>query len=182
MVEAREPKAANKRGSARLSAVQALYQMDIGGTGLTEVVAEYENFRLGREIDGETYRDADPGWFRGIVGGVARDQRQIDPIIHQALTENWPLSRIDSILRAILRAAVFELINRKDVDARVVVSEYVEVTKAFFEGDEPKMVNGVIDKIARQLRDGELDPKAIAPDVPTADDQQATEDASELES
>ena len=169
----REHKAANKRGSARLSAVQALYQMDIGGTGLTEVVAEYENFRLGREIDGETYRDADAGWFRGIVGGVARDQRQIDPIIHRALTANWPLSRIDSILRAILRAAVFELIERKDVDARVVVSEYVEVTKAFFEGDEPKMVNGVIDKIARQLREGELDPNSIvcAPQV--------TEDASE---
>lgn len=152
-------KSANKRGSARLSAVQALYQMDIGGVGLTEVVAEYENFRLGREIDGETYLDADVSWFRGIVGGVVKDQKQIDPLIHQALTDDWPLSRIDSTLRATLRAAVFELTKRTDVDARVVVSEYVEVAKAFFDADEPKMVNGVLDRIARRLRAGELDAK-----------------------
>ncbi len=152
-------KPANKRGAARLAAVQALYQMDIGGTGLTEIVAEYENFRLGREIDGETYLDADASWFRGIVGGVVRDQKKIDPIIHNALTADWPLSRIDSTLRATLRAAVFELQNRRDVDARVIVSEYVEVAKAFFEGDESKMVNGVLDRISRQVREGELDPK-----------------------
>lgn len=156
----RQAKPANKRGSARLSAVQALYQMDIGGVGLTAVVAEYENFRLGREIDGETYLDADVSWFRGIVGGVVKDQKTIDPVIHQSLTKDWPLSRIDSILRAILRAAVFELTNRKDVDARVVVTEYVEVAKAFFDGDEPKMINGVLDRVARQTRDGEMDSKA----------------------
>ena len=156
----RQSKPANKRGSARLSAVQALYQMDVGGVGLTEVVAEYENFRLGREIDGETYLQADPSWFRGIVGGVVKEQKSIDPLIHKALTDDWPLSRIDSTLRATLRAAVFELTNRRDVDARVVVSEYVEVAKAFFDGDEAKMVNGVLDRVARKLRAGELDEKA----------------------
>ncbi|MFD0915607.1 transcription antitermination factor NusB [Pseudahrensia aquimaris] len=171
-------KPANKRGAARLSAVQALYQMDVGGSGVTEVVAEYENFRLGHEIDGETYLDADASWFRGIVGGVYKQQREIDPIIHQALTDDWPLSRIDSTLRAVLRAAVFELKNRADVGARVIVSEYVEVAKAFFDGDEPKMVNGVLDKIARQFREGELDAKttAIEPveegDAPASDDPQ----------
>lgn len=154
-------KPANKRGAARLSAVQALYQMDIGGAGLTETVAEYENFRLGREMDGEKYLAADAGWFRGIVGGVYRDQKSIDPIIHGALTDDWPLSRIDSTLRATLRAAVFELINRKDVGAKVIISEYVEVAKAFFDGDEPRMVNGVLDKIARQLREDELDKKPV---------------------
>ena len=163
MSDPKHSKPANKRGSARLSAVQALYQMDIGGVGLTEVVAEYENFRLGREIDGETYRDADVSWFRGIVGGVVKDQKSIDPMIHQALTDDWPLSRIDSTLRATLRAAVFELTKRRDVDARVVVSEYVEVAKAFFENDEPKMVNGVLDRIARKIRDGELDVKDAEP-------------------
>lgn len=152
-------KAANKRGAARLSAVQALYQMEIGGTGLAETVAEYENFRLGREVDGETYLAADAGWFRSIVGGVVRDQAVIDPTIHEALTDDWPLSRIDSTLRAILRSAVFELKNRPDVSARVIVSEYVEVAKAFFDADEPKMVNGVLDRIARDLRPGELDAK-----------------------
>ena len=171
-------KPANKRGAARLSAVQALYQMDIGGAGLTEVVAEYENFRLGGEIDGEQYLDADPSWFRGVVAGVVRDQKSIDPIIHKSLTDDWPLSRIDSILRAILRAAVFELINRADVGARVIVSEYVEVTKAFFEGDESKMVNGVLDRIGRNLREGELDPKSEAETpVETADDADASGEA-----
>ena len=151
-----EQKPANQRGVARLSAVQALYQMDVGGVGLTEVVAEYENFRLGREMDGDVYRDADASWFRGIVGGVVRDQKKIDPIIHQALNDDWPLSRIDSTLRAILRAAVFEFSSRSDVSARVIVSEYVEVAKAFFDGEEPKMVNAVLDKIGRDIRDGEL--------------------------
>lgn len=170
----RGSKPANKRGAARLSAVQALYQMDIGGAGLTEVVAEYENFRLGQEIDGDTYIEADPSWFRGIVGGVVRDQKRIDPIIHHALTDDWPLARIDPTLRAVLRAAVFELTKRSDVSARVVVSEYVEVAKAFFEGDEPKMVNGVLDKVGRQLREGELDEKAL-PDIPQDVDQPLTD-------
>ena len=149
-------KPANKRGAARLSAVQALYQMDVGGAGLSETVAEYENFRLGREVDGEKYLEADAGWFRGIVGGVFKDQKTIDPIVHSALTDDWPLSRIDATLRAVLRAGVFELHNRSDVDAKVIITEYVEVAKAFFEGDEPKMVNGVLDRIARRLRDGEV--------------------------
>jgi N utilization substance protein B len=159
---------ANKRGAARLSAVQALYQMDIGGVGLSEVVAEYENFRLGKEVDGEMYLAADISWFRGIVGGVVKDQKTIDPVIHAALTNDWPLSRIDSTLRAILRAAVFELTKRRDVDARVVVSEYVEVAKAFFERDEPKMVNGVLDSVARDLRPDEFTPKNL-PSEPEVD-------------
>ncbi|MEL6967215.1 MAG: transcription antitermination factor NusB [Pseudomonadota bacterium] len=159
-------KPANKRGTARLAAVQALYQMDIGGTGVTETVAEYENFRLGREVDGDTYLAADAAWFRGIVGGVVDEQKTIDPMIHSALRADWPLSRLDSTLRAILRAAVFELRRRPDVNARVIVSEYVEITKAFFDADEPKMVNAVIDAVARKVRSDELDPKAepIAPE------------------
>ncbi|MEM8750928.1 MAG: transcription antitermination factor NusB [Pseudomonadota bacterium] len=163
MADHTSPKPANKRGSARLSAVQALYQMDIAGVGLTEIVAEYENFRLGREIDGETYLNADPAWFRSIVGGVVRDQKKIDPVINAALPASWPLSRIDSTLRAVLRAGVFELNDRKDVSARVVVSEYVEVAKAFFDGEEPRMINGVLDHIARDVRPGEMAPKQNNP-------------------
>ena len=166
-------KAANKRGSARLSAVQALYQLDISGASVTETVAEYENFRLGREVDGETYLEADAAWFRGIVGGVFRDQKQIDPVIHQALTADWPLSRIDATLRAILRAGVFELMNRKDVDAKVVLSEYVEVAKAFFEADEPKMVNGVLNNVARRIRAGELPEESAAAELGHDDAKQA---------
>lgn len=143
---------ANKRGAARLAAVQALYQMDVAGSGLLETTAEYEAFRLGKEVDGLLYREADPQWFRAILSGVVEDQRTIDPTIRQALTEDWPLSRLDSTLRAILRAGVFELTRRDDVPVAVVVSEYVDIAKAFYEEDEPKLVNAVLDRVARKVR------------------------------
>jgi len=145
-------KPANQRGAARLAAVQALYQMDIGGSGVLEIVAEYETHRLGQEIDGDTYLKADPSWFRSIVSGVVRDQRQLDPLIGTALQDDWALSRLDSTVRAILRAGTFELKERKDVPIAVIVTEYVEIAKAFFEDEEPKLVNAVLDRIAKQLR------------------------------
>jgi N utilization substance protein B len=145
-------KPANQRGAARLAAVQALYQMDIGGTGVLEIVAEYEEHRLGQEIDGDTYLKADPSWFRSIVAGVVRDQVKIDPLIRSALQESWPLSRLDSTLRAILRAGTFEITERKDVPVPVIVTEYVEIAQAFFEGEEPKIVNAVLDRLAKQIR------------------------------
>ncbi|MBW6420462.1 transcription antitermination factor NusB [Rhizobium sp. XQZ8] len=145
-------KPANQRGAARLAAVQALYQMDIGGTGVLEVVAEYEAHRLGQELDGDTYLKADPSWFRSIVSGVVRDQTKIDPVIRSSLEESWPLSRLDSTLRAILRAGTFEVMERKDVPVAVIVTEYVEIARAFFEEDEPRIVNAVLDRIAKQVR------------------------------
>ena len=145
-------KPANQRGAARLAAVQALYQMDIGGTGVLEVVAEYEQHRLGQELDGDTYLKADPSWFRSIVSGVVRDQQKIDPLVRSSLQEGWPLSRLDSTLRAILRAGTFEVLERKDVPIPVIVTEYVEIAQAFFDGEEPKIVNAVLDRIAKQIR------------------------------
>ena len=156
----RKPNIANKRGAARLAAVQALYQMDLTEGRLLDIVNEYENLRLGQEVDGDTYVEADAGWFRGIVSGVVAEQKSIDPVIHAALTPDWPLSRIDTLLRAVLRAGVFELRSRKDVPARVIITEYVDVAKAFYEEDEPKMVNGVLDTVARKLRPSEVAQKA----------------------
>ncbi|AHK43963.1 N utilization substance protein B [Ensifer adhaerens OV14] len=132
--------------------MQALYQMDIGGTGVLEVVAEYEMHRLGQELDGDTYLKADASWFRSIVAGVVRDQRKLDPLIGSALQDDWALSRLDSTVRAILRAGTFEMLERKDVPVAVIVTEYVEIAKAFFGDDEPKLVNAVLDRIARQVR------------------------------
>lgn len=146
------PRRANKRGAARLAAVQALYQMDVAGTGVMEITAEYEAYRLGQEVDGEQYLDADPQWFRAIISGVVQEQRQLDPLIRQRLPEDWPLSRIDSTLRAILRAGLWEIKNRKDVPIAVIISEYVDIAKAFFEGDEPRLVNAVLDRMAKELR------------------------------
>ncbi|UIK19098.1 transcription antitermination factor NusB [Rhizobium leguminosarum] len=148
----RPVKTANQRGAARLAAVQALYQMDVGGTGVLEIVAEYEAHRLGQEIDGETYLKADAAWFRSIVSGVVRDQVRLDPLIAAALQDDWALSRLDSTVRAILRAGVFEITDRKDVPVAVIVTEYVEIAQAFFDEDEPKLVNAVLDRIAKQVR------------------------------
>ena len=143
---------ANKRGAARLAAAQALYQMEVGGTGLMETVAEYEAHRLGGNIDGETYRDADAAWFRDIVSGVVRGQKELDPLIHASLPSDWPLARLDTTLRAILRAGTYELSHRKDVPVAVIVSEYIDVAKAFYADDEPGLVNAVLDRIARSER------------------------------
>ncbi|MAS03118.1 MAG: transcription antitermination factor NusB [Ahrensia sp.] len=149
------PKPANKRGAARLAAVQALYQMDVSGGGVLETAAEYETFRLGKEIDGVQYREADAAWFRSILSGVVGRQKQLDPMIRNALTDDWPLSRLDSTLRAILRAGVFELTTIKDLPPAVAISEYVDIARAFYEdGEEPRLVNAVLDRIAKDRKAG----------------------------
>jgi N utilization substance protein B len=117
-----------------------------------EVVAEYETHRLGQELDGETYLKADASWFRSIVSGVVREQVRLDPLIGSALQDDWALSRLDSTVRAILRAGTFEILDRKDVPVPVIVTEYVEIAHAFFDEDEPKLVNAVLDRIAKQVR------------------------------
>ncbi len=143
---------ANKRGAARLAAVQALYQMDVAGVGILDVVHEYETYRLGQEVDGNQYLEADAQWFRAIVAGVVDNQKTLDPIIHASLTDDWPLDRLDATLRGILRAGAFEVTLRKDVPTAVAINEYVDIAKAFFEGEEPKLVNAVLDRIAKKNR------------------------------
>jgi N utilization substance protein B len=154
--EHRAPRQANQRGAARLAAVQALYQMDLSGTTLPDVIAEFETYRLGKEVDGDQYRIADAAFFRDIVTGVVREQMALDPAIDRTLAQGWPLTRIDATLRAILRCGAFELANRPDVPARVVITEYVDVARAFFEDDAPGVVNAVLDQLARTLRPGDF--------------------------
>ena len=155
---ARESRKANKRGAARLAAVQALYQMDLAGTGLNEILAEFESHWLGGEVEGEQYRPAEASFFRDIVGGVVREQSRLDRRIDDALSRGWPLKRIQTVLRAVLRAGAYELAYRADVPARTVVSEYVDIAGAFVDADETGMVNAVLDQLAHQLRAGEFDP------------------------
>jgi N utilization substance protein B len=147
---------ANRRGAARLAAVQALYQMDIAGAGINDVFAEFESHWIGNEVEGDQYLPAEAAFFRDVVAGVVRDQAKLDPIIDDALQKGWPLKRIDAILRAVLRAGSYELEHRADIPARVVVSEYVDVAHAFVEKDETGMVNAVLDQIARHFRSGEF--------------------------
>jgi N utilization substance protein B len=143
---------ANRRGAARLAAVQALYQMEIAGTGLNDIVAEFESHWMGRELEGAQYLPVEAAFFRDIVSGVLREQRSLDPLIDDTLARGWPLKRIDAILRAVLRAGAYELGHRSDVPARVAVSEYVDVADAFVDGEETGMVNAVLDQIARRYR------------------------------
>ena len=150
-------KKANRRGAARLAAVQALYQMDIAGAGINDIFAEFESHWLGGEVEGDKYLPAEAAFFRDIVSGVVRDQTRLDPLIDEALQKSWPLQRIDAILRAVLRAGSYELEHRKDVPGRVVVSEYVDVAHAFVDRDETGMVNAVLDHLARQFRAGEFE-------------------------
>jgi N utilization substance protein B len=140
---------ANQRGAARLAAVQALYQMDVGRQTLEDTLSQFSAVHLGREIEGEEYLPADADFFRQIVAGVIKGQLDIDPAVDKALNDTWPMGRIDATLRAILRAAAFELLKRRDIPSRVVITEYVDVAKAFYEDEAPKMVNGVLDEVAR---------------------------------
>ncbi len=152
-----EDRKANRRGAARLAAVQALYQMDIAGTGLNDILAEFESHWIGREVEGAQYLPAEAAFFRDVVSGVVRDQRKLDPLIDMVLAQGWPLKRIEAIMRAVLRAGAYELDHRSDVPARVVVAEYVDVANAFVDRDETGMVNAVLDQLARQLRAGEFE-------------------------
>ena len=140
---------ANQRGAARLAAVQALYQMDIGEADLAAVLEQFAPRVAGAELDGEEYLPADFDFLRQIVKGVLAHQLVIDPLLETTLNKDWGMVRIDSTLRAILRAGTFELLYRKDIPAPVVMSEYVDVANAFFEGEVPAMVNAVLDKIAK---------------------------------
>ena len=149
-------KKANRRGAARLAAVQALYQMEIGGAGINDIFAEFESHWLGNEVEGYRYLPAEAAFFRDVVAGVVRDQVRMDPLIDDALSKSWPLKRIAAILRAVLRAGSYELEHRMDIPARVVVSEYVDVAHAFVENDEAGMVNAVLDQIARHFRTAEF--------------------------
>lgn len=145
-----------QRAAARLASVQALYQMEVTGKGLNEILAEFETFWIGGEIEGVQYEEADVDLFRDIVQGVLKDQRAIDQAADKVLQEGWPLRRIEAVLRAVLRAGVYELKSRTDVPARVIITEYVDVAAAFLADNEVGMTNAVLDRLARQLRADEF--------------------------
>ena len=155
------------RTVSRMAAVQALYQMDLAGTDASEVIAQFmaqaepdEDGVIPDDTDSEhsvSLEGADTTFFADIVKGVVRRQRDIDPLVDQQLRTGWRLVRVDSILRAILRGGVFELLERSDVPARVTINEYINIAKAFFEEDEPKVVNGVLDRIAHKVRAKEFE-------------------------
>ena len=141
------------RSAARLAAVQALYQIEMTEADWRRVVREFDEHRLGAEIEGARYREADPRHFKRTVEAVIEHQRAIDKLTDRALVERWPLGRIDPTLRAIFRAAGAELTVRTDIPVKVVIGEYLDIAKAFFpEGRESGFVNAVLDHMARDAR------------------------------
>src|SRR5260370_40313070 len=112
--------------------------MDIAGTGVNDILAQFESHWIGREVEGNQYLPAEAAFFREVVSGVVREQRSLDPLVDAVLAETWPLKRVETILRAVLRAGAFELGHRGDGPARVVVAEYVDCANAFREREETR--------------------------------------------
>jgi transcription antitermination protein NusB len=149
--------AARRRSNARLAAVQALYQLELNpGRGADAAIGEFIRHRLGHEIDGERYGAADEALFADIVGGVAADRERLDESVSAALSEEWPLARLETLLRLILEAGAYELVHRPDIPPRVTLSEYIAIAYAFFDGREPGLANGVLNRLARTLRSADL--------------------------
>ncbi len=140
------------RSVARLAAVQALYQMEVSGTGVEAVVREFFDHRFGGDIEGERLADADEALFAELVRGVVTDQSEIDRAVVRRLAQGWKLDRLDATVRAMLRAATFELMRRPDIPTEVVIDEYVELAKAFFDAKEAAFINGALDAVARDAR------------------------------
>ncbi len=159
-----KPPAQAARSAARIAASQALYQMDLAGADVTDVIREFTTLRFPNSEVGETIAGADAAFFAELLRGVVRRQRDLDPMIDEQLASGWRLQRIDSILRAILRSGAFELVERLDVPARVVINEYIDVAHAFFNEDEPKVVNGVLDRLAHRLRPAEFENGGARPE------------------
>lgn len=139
------------RTAARLFAVQALYQMDIAQSPLENIIDEFRAYRLDHDQEELSFSDVDDALFDRIMRGVVSDQIAIDRAVNDRLSDRWPLSRVDSTMRAIFRAGAFELMNLVETNTKILVSEYTDIAHSFFEGPEVGMVNAVLDRLAKDF-------------------------------
>lgn len=140
------------RAAARLAAVQALYQLEMAGTPLAQLLNEFHQHRLGATIEDVEYVPADEDFFDDIVKGVDARREEIDGIITGKLAEGWSLDRLDRPMRQILRAGTYELMARADVPTGAVISEYLDVADAFYDKREKSFANGLLDAVAKAVR------------------------------
>jgi N utilization substance protein B len=143
---------AARRAGARLAAVQALYQMEQTEQSARSVIADFMEDRLGLNDEGEPVEEADPDIFKAIVDGTVERQEAIDAAIMKRLATGWKIERLDATSRAILRAGVYELIAEISLPSQIILDEYVSLAHAFFEGAEPKFINGLLDAVSRDIR------------------------------
>jgi len=148
----RTPNRSQSRSAARLAAVQALYQLEMEGSAVAPLLHQFHEHRLGATIEGATYADAEQSFFDDVVRGVDARRSEIDLLVSANLASGWTLERIDRLMRAILRAGTYELIARPDVPKASVISEYVDVAKAFYDKKESGFVNGLLDAVAKGAR------------------------------
>lgn len=145
------------RSAARLAAVQALYQLHMEQTALAKLLDEFHQHRLGRAVDDDgedepVYAEAEVAFFDDLVRGVAARRDEIDALLATKLAAGWTLLRLDKTMLQVLRAGTYELLARADIPVAVVINEYVEVAKAFFDDGEARFVNGVLDAVAKDAR------------------------------
>lgn len=141
-----------RRAGARLAAVQAIYQMEQTEQSTLAVIADFMEDRLGLDADGTPIEEADPDLFKSIVHGVVERQEEVDRAIMKRLADGWKIERLDATSRSILRACVFELVDNISLPPQILLDEYVSIAHAFFEGAEPKFINGLLDAVARDVR------------------------------
>ncbi len=156
------------RSAARLGAVQALYQMELSGGPTETVLGEFLEHRLSEELEGISLGVADRALFVGLVRGVAAEQAPLDDLLSAVLAEDWPVERLETLLKVILRAGAYELGYRPDIPPRVTITEYVNLARAFFDGKEPGLANGVLDRLAHELRPEAFEAQADGPGEPEA--------------
>jgi len=140
------------RTVARLVLVQALYQLELTGAGVETVIREFADYRFDGDLDGEPLAEADEAFFAEGARATVREQAGIDAAISSRLASGWRLERLDTTVRAILRAGTWELMLRRDVGVEVVINEYVEIARAFFDDAEARFVNGALDGVAKDVR------------------------------
>lgn len=140
------------RSAARLAAVQALYQQEMEQTPMAVLLHEFHAHRLGATIEDVEYADAEVDFFNDVVKGVDARREEIDAAITAKLARGWTLDRIDKPMRQILRAGTYELLARKDLPAKVIINEYVDVADAFYAKREKGFVNGLLDAVATAVR------------------------------
>ena len=142
------------RAAARLAAVQALYQHEMEGTAIPQLLHEFHQHRLGATIEGIEYADAEVDFFDDLVKGVHARRPELDERIAAKLSSDWKLERLDKPMKALLRAGAYELLARADVPTGAVISEYVDVAHAFYDRREAGFVNGLLDAVAKDVRGG----------------------------
>ncbi|MEP6827408.1 MAG: transcription antitermination factor NusB [Aestuariivirga sp.] len=144
------------KSAARLGAVQALYQMDLAATDVGETLAQFSSRVKGDDFDDGQCGKADYKHLREVVEGAVREQTLIDVTLDKQLDKDWPIHRVNAILRAVLRAGAFELMFKENVPAKVAINEYVNVASAFFDKEEPALANAVLNALARARRPQEF--------------------------